>query len=718
VVNTLSKASQTKLRQIIICTIVGVAVFGSLASLGWLDRLEWMATDVLQRKAAQKTKPHPDVQFIVLDQKSLNAGENEFGLYWPWPRETYVHILSFLAKAQARLILFDFVFTESTTDVVVEDEALGEAIQQSTNVYMPIITHKKSDNEKKEYLYSVRPDIFFPTNAIPAKSIPVSQGITFPIPQVLKTASGFGDARFTPDTDGVLRRIQPLVRFGENILPHYGLAALKKSNTTIRLEKNVLHWGDQIWPLDQTGGLVLRYPGTWQAYARTSLIDVVTSSFALMEGETPTIDPEQFKDKIVVIGSTAAAAMDLRKTPLESKTPGFYIVASTYIAALTNNFYDERWKSTLLWPLLILLSLLGAFWGSQPFARGILLFGITSVVCSGVLLWLFFVQGVILFMLPPLFGLVVAYGFSLGMSFQQEQKQKRFIQGAFSQVLSKTVLDNLMRHPERLQAGGEEDVLSIYFSDLVGFTQISEKLKPKELVEVLNIYLGHMVETIVDENEGYVDKFIGDAVMAFWGAPIPIKDHAYRACCAALQNQAKLEKMQTHLQAKGLTAPLAMRIGIHTGPAVVGMMGSPKKLNYTIMGDAVNLASRLEGVNKQFGTAILASWETISQVGDKIISREIDRIRVKGKNEPTRIFEVMGMPGKVDEKTEQLISLYQEGTMAFWQRDFKTALGIFAKAAEVCPEDQSTQIFMQRAKTYTTEPPEPTWDGVTTLSSK
>ncbi len=712
------KTTQQKSKQVVLCSMVVLAMVGGLAALGWLNRLEWLTTDWLQRIAAQQTKPHPDVHFVVLDQRSLDAAEEEFGLSWPWMRDSYGPVLDFLTQAQARIIFFDFLFTEFSVHGVEDDQSLAEALQRTPNVYLPLITSSRGLGQTAGRLLQARPDIFIQPKIAPGIRLPVNQGLTLPVAPILENAGGFGDARFTPDEDGVARRVPPLIGLANTYLPHLGLAPMNHPPQKVRLEKGRLHWGQQQYPLDAQGNLVLRFPGYWRDYPRTSIIDVITSHLALAEGVKPSVDPLQFKDKIVIIGSTAEGLMDLRKTPLESRAPGFYILAATYVAALTNRFYDERWKPGLLWPLLLLLILCGAVWGAQPFIRGVWLLAVTGLLFMGIILWLFFAQSIMLNIVTPVMGLLTAYGFSLGLSYQQEQKIKRFIQSAFSQVLSKTVLDHLLHNPERLQVGGEEAELTIYFSDLAGFTQLSEKLNPRDLVEVLNTYLDSMVRTIVEENEGYVDKFIGDAVMAFWGAPMPVADHALRACRSALQNQSKLKKMQSLLGEKGLTAPLGMRIGIHTGPAVVGMMGSPQKMNYTIIGDAVNLASRLEGVNKQFGTAILASWETVSLLDNKIICREIDRIRVKGKQEPTRIFEVVGLPGQLDKKTLQLISVYQQGTGVFWKREFKAALALFNQAAVIRPDDQPTQIFIRRAEKYAKRPPAKKWDGVTTLKTK
>jgi len=350
--------------------------------------------------------------------------------------------------------------------------------------------------------------------------------------------------------------------------------------------------------------------------------------------------------------------------------------------------------------------------------RGLAAVGACALALIGAGVWWFWFRHVSVFMLTPLLALFLGFALRMALSYRQERKQKQFIQGAFSQILSPLVLENLVQEPGRLNAGGEQTELTVYFSDLAGFTQFSEKLSPPQLVQVLNLYLTEMIATIVDECQGYVDKFIGDAVMAFWGAPVPESAHAYRACLAALRNQHKLRQLQPALARLGLTQEMKMRIGIHTGPAVVGMMGSEKKLNYTIIGDTVNLASRLEGVNKFYATSILISQETHAALNGRLVTREIDLIRVKGKQEPTRIYELLAEPGELQGARRELYQHYQAGMEAYWKKEFAKARIWFAKALKCDPQDYPAKLYLARCEKFRKKAPGPRWDGVTILKSK
>jgi adenylate cyclase len=227
-----------------------------------------------------------------------------------------------------------------------------------------------------------------------------------------------------------------------------------------------------------------------------------------------------------------------------------------------------------------------------------------------------------------------------------------------------------------------------------------------------------MVATIVDEQQGYVDKFIGDAVMAFWGAPLPDPDQAYRACVSALRNQEKLAALQGRLKEMGLRSELTMRVGLHSGPVVVGMMGSPKKLNYTVIGDTVNLASRLEGTNKLYGTRILASSDLVNQVGGRVAAREVDRIRVKGKTQPTRLFEIIGLSGRISDDWVQFLGVYTQGLEQYYQQAFPAARKLLKEALKLRPEDQPATVLLERCGIFGRKRPPKDWDGVWTLTSK
>jgi len=353
-----------------------------------------------------------------------------------------------------------------------------------------------------------------------------------------------------------------------------------------------------------------------------------------------------------------------------------------------------------------------------PIKRSIFIFVIIFFIYNGIAIGLHYFYDIFINMSAVSFGMSVCFLAGITFNFLLESKQKGFIEGAFSQFLAPEILNRLMQDPTKLTLGGETKELSIFFSDIAGFTSISEQLTPQGLVDILNYYLTKMADIIVVDNNGYVDKYEGDAVMAFWGAPVDDEKHAIKACYAAIDNQKKLREIQDYFENKGLGSGIKIRIGINTGEVVVGMMGSQKKLNYTVIGDAVNLAARLEGANKQFGTDTMISEHTYKKVEGQVEVRELDLMRVKGKLEPTRVYELIAKKGDIDEKKKKVVEIYNQGLEYYRDRKFKTALQYFEKVLEIDENDGPSKTYIERTKNYIKNPPPDDWDGVFVMTTK
>ena len=300
--------------------------------------------------------------------------------------------------------------------------------------------------------------------------------------------------------------------------------------------------------------------------------------------------------------------------------------------------------------------------------------------------------------------------------FIQERKERSFIQGAFGQYLSPKVIEALVEDPDKLSLGGERREMTAFFSDVAGFSTISESLTPEELVNLLNYYLTEMCETI-STTDGTVDKFEGDAIIAFWGAPLDQPDHAKRACWASVEMQDKLTLMREELKAQGRPI-LKVRMGVNTGPMVVGNMGSKSRMDYTIMGDAVNLAARLEGANKFYKNYSMISENTYAHAKDFIDVRELDLITVVGKDIPITVYDLMGKKNTVSGSKAQLVELYNKGLALYKAKKFKEAGEFFAQALKVIPEDGPSITYLERCKQLLTHPPAADWDGVWRLTEK
>jgi adenylate cyclase len=310
----------------------------------------------------------------------------------------------------------------------------------------------------------------------------------------------------------------------------------------------------------------------------------------------------------------------------------------------------------------------------------------------------------------PGVALGLAFVLAAAYSYATEGRQKLAIRRMFSHYMSDKVIAHLLEHPELLNLGGERRHMTLFFSDLAGFTSISERLSAEEVVGLLNDYLSRMTGIILEE-EGLVDKFEGDAIMAFWGDPLPQADQALRACRAALRQQAALAELNQRFRDLGLP-PLAMRIGLHTGEAVVGNLGSEKRFDYTAIGDTVNLASRLESLNKFYGTSIMASETTVAECGDAVVFRELDRVAVKGKEKPVAVYQALALKEDLGPELARLHEEFARALELYREEKFAEAALRFQEILTKYPGDAPSKVFLERCQNFQVNPPPPGWDGV------
>jgi adenylate cyclase len=300
--------------------------------------------------------------------------------------------------------------------------------------------------------------------------------------------------------------------------------------------------------------------------------------------------------------------------------------------------------------------------------------------------------------------------------FARQEREKRFIQNAFSQYLSPVVIEQLLKNPSQLQLGGLRRTMTVFFSDVAGFSSFSERMDSEELVRFLNEYLTVMSE-IVLKHHGTIDKYEGDAIIAFFGAPLDDPEHARRCCLMAIEMQENLLQLQEQWQARGLPR-ITVRMGINTGTMVVGNMGSAMRMDYTVMGDAVNLAARLEGANKQYGSNILISRETYESCQERFEVRELDTVRVVGKQEVVVIYELLARKGDLGEERQKVLSLFNDGLRHYKQREWETAVEVFSQIIDIDPGDGPALTYLERCLDYQVRPPGRHWDGVHIMKTK
>ncbi len=700
---------------------LGLAAAGVVLVLwatGLLDRFENATWSLRVKMFAADTPPAPQVKVILLDQPSLDWGKKENGWAWPWPRTVYSALLDFCRRGGAKAVAFDVLYTEPSTYAAEDDKALGDAIRRTPGFVGAIVLSPKS-GEATNWPDSLPPpgiswtglEGWLARNR--SENIAMSRA-TFPIPEVATNSTLLANTSAEPDPDGQCRRAALFHVFARKPVPSLGLAAFlageRGANRALplRLEDGWLHVGDKKAPIDDRGSAILRFHGRKGVHETYSAAAVIQSELRLQAGEKPALNPEVFKDAYVFFGFSAPGLLDLRPTPLSPVFPGTEIHATALDNLLTARFLRQAPAVVVA----VIISLLGLLTGTiVAFSRN---------AWPSVLVFAFFLP-------VPVLGAFVAYPFGwwwplvvtegavaaalvggVVLNYATEGRQKAFLRRAFKHYLGAEVIDQIVADPSRLQLGGEKRELTLFFSDIEKFSSFSEKLDPETLTSLLNEYLTDMTDIIIEEG-GYLDKYIGDAIVAFWNAPAAQPDHAVRAVRTLLRCQRMLAQKRPHYKERtGVT--LKARIGMNSGEVTVGNMGSRDRFNYTVLGDAANLAARLEGANKVFGTYNLVSEQTWLQTHGQFLGRELGRIRVVGREQPVRVYEVLGFAG---EPESGFLADFEAGLKLCLAGQWQEAMERFERH----PEDPPSIAYVAQCRTRLTDG-SGTWDGIWSLTEK
>ena len=698
---------------------IGLAVFIAAMTLhasGLLTIAELKSLDHRFNQYADPAKADKSLALVAVDEASLEA----FGR-WPWPRDRFGYVVHYLHTAGAKAIVFDILFLEPDANDPEFDVVFAEEVRAAGNVFFPfLLQHDPSPALSAPLLSKAT----IPLDSQPerlANAASPYQGMKLPIPPLAKAARGLGHITLTPDPDGTMRRLPPLVPTAQGAVSQLATAVARY---ILRAEQAVqdgrtLRLGPTTVPVTREGDIVLDWHGALEqkVYPAYSIGAVLRSYTEMQKGERPLLDPALFKDKIVFVATTAAGTYDLRVTPLSPFTPGVVI----HMTALDNLLRGHAIAPAPPWAFVLttLVLCVGTAWAFvlvQRQALKFLLIAGLAVAYYGLVVHAFSGHGVWMKLVFPEGALALTYAVSATVEYLTEGRQRRVLRAVFDKYMAAEVVDEIMRNPASIKLGGEKKELTVFFSDVAGFTTISEKLDPEDLVFLLNEYLSSMTDIIL-RNRGNVNKYLGDGIMAIFGAPRGEPDHASRACVAALENQAALARLREEWAARGYPEIVA-RIGINSGPLVVGNMGSQARMEYTVMGDSVNLASRLEGANKFYDTLILLGPRTYELAQPDIEAREVDMLRVKGKLEPVMVYELLARKGALPAEKQRVVALYQEGLAAYKRREFFRAKEHFEAALALDPSDGPSKVYLHRVQEYLATPPPPDWDGVYVLQSK
>jgi adenylate cyclase len=630
-----------------------------------LQAVELRTYDWRLQRTAKPQSAAPNIALVEIDEPSLRNLEPVVGK-WPWPRVVHGEVYDFLARAPAKVVAVDVNFAgpdqnagfkmgDGTMTGAESDRALADSIKRSGNIILLADATFAGEGNAPPL-----PDAGYTGMNVPGVT---ERKIVFsPYPAAAKAAMALGHNLFVLDPDGPIRHTVPFVRSNGHAIPSLGLAAaldvLGVPPGDIRLDGQILRVGDRAMPLEwrhvqtQTGtddylwglinfhGPALLEDMTHHVYPSYSFFDLFYSEEQILAGQKPDIDPAIFKDKIVFVGATGAGLYDVYETPFShGKMPGIQIHAAVADDVLSGRFMRAastpvRLATVVTASLLVgvISTTLPVWWATGAALLLTALFAWLSTVIFAGGYWLNLSQ-------PVLAGSFALFG-GAGYQYFVEGREKRKMKKLFGQYVSKDVYEQLVADPARARLGGMRRQMSVLFSDIRGFTTFSEKGQPEDVVYMLNEYFTAMVE-IVFRHKGTVDKFVGDMVMAIFGAPLDDPEHAEHAVETALDMLAALKTLNEKWAGEGRPS-LDIGVGVNTGPMIAGNIGSDQIMSYTVIGDAVNLGSRLESLNKQYSTRIIISEATKACLKGVYTFRPLGDVVVKGKSEPVAIFEVVG----------------------------------------------------------------------------
>jgi adenylate cyclase len=640
----------------------------------FLEAFEAKSYDLRFSQWRGPVKANEQIAIIAIDEKSIK----ELGRF-PWRRDVYVELLQQLTAAEAKAVLFDIFFSE--TESTQSDRALADALKRAGNVTLAVAFDL--DNE-----------------------LNVTGGRRN-IPIIGSSAKGVAHINYHPENDGINRRNMLYLKDGETLVPSLGLAGAMAALDVDGFQPGSFHVSvdDRRIPVDWDNAMWVNYVGPSRSFPYYSFTDV-------MHGR---VDAALLEDKVLFVGATALGIYDLRVTPFDKNSPGVEVHANVADNIISGHFIRQSGIEALFDILSIIVLGFATYYLSLrlPYYAVLPVF---LLILSAYLwiVYLAFVAGHWLSMIYPSLAASFALMTGGGYRYLVLERLAREMRSMFSSYLSPKLVARLEREPESARIGGDSKEITVAFTDIRGFTSFSEKHKPQEVVAQLNEYLDAMVQ-VVDRFDGTVDKFMGDGIMVYWGAPLPQSKHAQLAmnCMLAMEETMQLLCFRWREQGK---EPFTLRAGIESGEVVAGNIGSrSKKMEYTVIGDPVNMGARLEGAAKYYGVEFLVGEAAYRLSCGDFHFREIDKIRVLGKDIPATVYELLS---PASEPEPPLVGLFAAALKLYRERHWDEAREAFQAILGQFPTDRPSGIYLERCGFFADNPPEEDWDGVFNRLSK
>ncbi len=712
-------------------------------SLGFVDRLESYSYDLRLQWTMEGT-PDPRVVIIDIDEKSLR----EQG-HWPWPRNKLAHMVDVLFDTYKIDVLgFDILFAERDNSSGIrsletlartelrQNKAFSDALDrlrpqlQYDQLFANSLRNRRvvlgyyfrqDDGTSVQAGQLPSPVLEAGTFDVRAVGAAIATGYAANVPELQESAAAGGFFNVAPliDSDGVVRRVSLLQMYEDALYETLSLAVARVAlgepyidlvyeagdNSAVGLES--LKMGKRRIPIDADMAALVPYRGKQGSFRYLSASDVLEKK----------VDADILRGAIVLVGTTAPGLFDLRTTPMQDSYAGVEVHANLITAIIDGSIRSRpAYVLGLELALLFTIGLLLAFTFPRLTPLQSTLLALTSIAGVVGLNLYFWTAGQLIVPLASSLVLISAL-FVLHMSFGYfiDARGKRLLAHLFGQYVPPELVDEMAQDPEAYNLEGTNRDMTVLFSDVRGFTTISEGLDPKQLTQLMNDFLTPMTQ-VIHHHRGTIDKYMGDAIMAFWGAPVSDPEHARNALLAAMAMVKKLETLQAHFQSRGWP-PIKVGVGLNTGEMTVGNMGSEFRLAYTVMGDTVNLGSRLESLTKSYGVQIIVSEFTRERVPD-FAYRELDWVRVKGKDRAVKIYEPLGLAEELNASEREELTAYNAALELYRGQYWTAAHAAFTTLKKAFPERLLYALYLERIAHFSESPPPPDWDGTATLLTK
>jgi len=750
--NFLSKFSFTKGRAIrtlagLFIALIFVGQAGHWLEISFIERLDGIIYDARLRLTAPGGVD-PRIVIVDIDEQSLREREAGGEGRWPWPRDRLALLTNRLFDDyNVNLMGFDVIFSErdESSGIRTFEKLAREDFKNDAAFQERFAKIKPSLDLDSQFAKSLkeRPTVLgfsflipgdqqkkgvLPPAALTTEELPlglvdptVRQGYTGNLALLQDNAANGGHVNPSIDHDGIIRRIPMLIAYDGKYYESLSLASARTLLGGLPLggviadptnprfgSLEYLDVGGALLPVDENLTSFIPYRGPYKSFEYISASDVLNKK----------VPKEKLESKIVLIGTTAPGLLDLRATPVGKAYPGVEIHANLIAGILDGTIKQAPyWTHTANFALVAVLGLIFALvlpWVSP--LRGSILAGVAIAGIIG-LNFFSYQKGIVVPLAGVLATLLLVYLWNIGFGYFIESKSKRLITGLFGQYVPPDLVDEMAKNPANFSMEGESRSMTVLFSDVRGFTTISEALDAKTLSEFINAFLTPFTR-IIYHNRGTIDKYMGDCIMAFWGAPLRDENHARNGVISAFEMVNAIDHINEDF-AKRNWPPIKVGIGVNTGRMSVGNMGSEIRLAYTVMGDAVNLGSRIEGITKEYGVAIIIGPETKIEVPDLIV-RELDKVKVKGKDVAVTIYEPLGFEGQVSQETLTALALFEKALAAYRNQEWDSAK---SQLEGLLSDHRNTgeilyQLYLERIEVLKDNPPGDLWDGSFTFTKK